>query len=297
MELRLLIICLFFGLFACQSTTLKENSKIGQLTAALNANPTKENRAALIAAYQDTIKAKPNDATTNAPFFSKIAALHVDNKEAVAALQTLMQGIQQYPQAEGVDAKVWMLADIYQQQIQQPRVANIIKKLYAQKFDNGAQIAAAKKAMQANKTAISEDIVALGSSMYDEKTHKVDFQAANDYIRVCELYALLKPSDPQSPEYLHKAGETARAVRAFPKAVEVYDRIYTKYPNFDKAAQALFLKAFTYDNDLGDKATAKNLYEEFLKKFPNDDFADDTQFLLNNLGKNDEEIIKGFSQN
>ena len=228
MELRLLIICLFFGLFACQSTTLKENSKIGQLTAALNANPTKENRAALIAAYQDTIKAKPNDATTNAPFFSKIAALHVDNKEAVAALQTLMQGIQQYPQAEGVDAKVWMLADIYQQQIQRPRVANIIKKLYAQKFDNGAQIAAAKKAMQATKTAISEDIVALGSSMYDEKTHKVDFQAANDYIRVCELYALLKPSDPQSPEYLHKAGETARAVRAFPKAVEVYDWISLK---------------------------------------------------------------------
>jgi len=297
MELRLLIICLFFGLFACQSTSLKDNSKIGQLTATLNANPTKENRAALIAAYQDTIKAKPSDAATNAPYFSKMASLHLENKEATKALQTLMQGIQSYPQAAGIDGKVWMLADVYQQHIQRPNVANIIKKLYAQKFDDGAQIAAAKNVMQENSTAISEDITALGSSMYDETTHKVDFQAANDYIRVCELFALLKPSDPKSPEYLHKAGETARAVRAFPKAVEVYDRIYAKYPNYEKAAQALFLKAFTYDNDLGDKATAKTLYEEFLKKFPNDDFADDTQFLLSNLGKNDEEIIKGFSAN
>ena len=76
----------------------------------------------------------------------------------------------------------------------------------------------------------------------------------------------------------------------------IYDAIYTQYPQYEKAAQALFLKAFTYDNDLKDKGTAKALYEEFLQKFPNDDFADDTQFLLKNLGKNDEEIIKSFGQ-
>lgn len=132
--------------------------------------------------------------------------------------------------------------------------------------------------------------------MYDEATHKVNFQAANDYIRICELFALLQPKNEQSPEYLHKAGETARAVRAFAKAVAIYDKIYTEYPTYEKSAQALFLKAFTYDNDLGDKATAKQLYEEFLQKFPNDDFADDTQFLLDNLGKDDEEIIKSFGE-
>jgi TolA-binding protein len=38
-------------------------------------------------------------------------------------------------------------------------------------------------------------------------------------------------------------------------------------------------------------------YEAFLKKYPNDDFADDAQFLLKNLGKSPEEIIKGFEQN
>ena len=33
----------------------------------------------------------------------------------------------------------------------------------------------------------------------------------------------------------------------------------------------------------------------FCKSYPNDDFADDTKFLLENLGKDDEEIINSFS--
>ncbi len=296
MELRLLIIGLFLGLFACQPNSTGNLSKVDRLTKALATNPTKENREALIVAYQDTIKAKPNDATTNAPFFTKMAQLHLTNKNYVRALQTLMQGIQAYPKASDVPQKVWLLADIYEQNIQRPNVANTVRKMYAQQFPNGANVAAAKKVLMATNTTIGEDITALGGNMYDETTHKVDFQAANDYIRICELFSLLKPQDGLSPDYLHKAGETARAIRAFPKAVDIYDRIYAKYPTYEKAAQALFLKAFTYDNDLGDKATAKVLYEEFLQKFPNDDFADDTQFLLANLGKDDEEIIKGFGE-
>lgn len=294
MELRLLIISLFLGLFACQPNSTGNLSKVDRLTKTLATNPTKENREALIVAYQDTIKAKPNDAATNAPFFTAMAQLHLTNKNYVRALQTLMQGIQDYPKASDVPQKVWLLADIYEQNIQRPNVANTIRKMYAQQFPNGANVEAAKKVLMATNTTIAEDITALGGNMYDETTHKVDFQAANDYIRTCELFSLLKPQDGLSPDYLHKAGETARAIRAFPKAVAIYDRIYANYPTYEKAAQALFLKAFTYDNDLGDKATAKVLYEEFLQKFPNDDFADDTQFLLANLGKNDEEIIKGF---
>ncbi len=297
MEFRLLIILLFFGLFACKSGTIEDSSKIGTLKKALADSPTKENRDLLITAYQDAIKANPNDGATNSPLFSEMAKLHVENKAAVNGVQTLMQGISDYPTAKGVADNVWMLSTIYEQNIQSPTVAAIIKKLYLQVFPNGNQAAAAKQALASNSNSLVEDITALGSSMYDETTHKVDFQAANDYIRICELYALLQPKNAQSPEYLHKAGETARAVRAFPKAVAIYDLIYTQYPNYEKAAQALFLKAFTYDNDLNDKATAKRLYEEFLSKYPNDDFADDTQFLLSNLGKDDEEIIKGFNAN
>ena len=72
MELRLLIIGLF-GLFACQTNSTENLSRVERLTQVLAENPTKENRDALITAYQDTISSNPEDAATNAPFYSEVA--------------------------------------------------------------------------------------------------------------------------------------------------------------------------------------------------------------------------------
>ncbi|MEM6316264.1 MAG: tetratricopeptide repeat protein [Bacteroidota bacterium] len=296
MESRLFILILLIGSFGCQSNNHAELSKIDRLEAALATDPNPANRKALIAAYQDTIAANPTPQVVNAEFYNKLANLQIETKSFVAALQTLMQGIKEAPKSSDISEKVWLLGTIYDQHLQQPLVASIIKKLYAQQYESAKHAAVAKQFLNNSNTDLSEDITALGSSMYDDKTHRVDYQAANDYIRICELYALVRPQDSKSPEYLHKAGETARSVRTFPKAVALYDWIYNQYPNFEKSAQALFLKAFTYDNELGDKETAKVLYEEFLEKYPTDDFADDTKFLLANLGKNDDEIIKSFGQ-
>lgn len=83
MELRCIIIVLFLGLFSCQFNSSGNLSKVDKLTQALIANPTKENREALIVAYQDTINARPNDAATNAPFFTQMANLQITNKNYV----------------------------------------------------------------------------------------------------------------------------------------------------------------------------------------------------------------------
>lgn len=37
---------------------------------------------------------------------------------------------------------------------------------------------------------------------------------------------------------------------------------------------------------------AKSIYNEFLKKYPTHDLADDVQFLIDNLGKSDQEILE-----
>ncbi len=110
-------------------------------------------------------------------------------------------------------------------------------------------------------------------------------------------YAEAFPSDSNSVKFLSKAGETARLLRQFDRAFEIFDKIEKNYPESRESAAAMFMKAFTLDNDLKKFEEAKLAYEAFLKKYPNDDFADDAQFLLNNLGKSPEEIIKGFEQN
>ena len=281
-------------LIACQ--TDPASNEIVQLEKKVAENASAESYQELIAAHQKGIKEGPDAAKSNAVIVGKIADLQLKNKQVTEAVKTLKDGIGKYYSAPATANNVWALANIYQQHLGDAVTAKTIYKIYAEQFPTGKHIAEAKKLMEKDNASLVEHIDGIGGKMYNEETHRLDTKVAGSFIQVCELYALLKPEDSQSPNYLHKAGETARAIRAFPQAINIYDKIYAKYPSFEKAPQALFLKAFTYDNDLKQFDKARTLYTEFLKKYPNDDFADDTEFLLSNLGKNDEEIIQGFGQ-
>ncbi len=109
-----------------------------------------------------------------------------------------------------------------------------------------------------------------------------------------ESFAEAFPKDSLAASFLASAAEIARLHGKFDKALEHYDQILKKYADTKQAPRAMFMKAFTLDNDLKRSDEAKPLFEEFLAKYPNDEFADDAKFLLNNLGKTEEEIIKQF---
>ena len=52
------------------------------------------------------------------------------------------------------------------------------------------------------------------------------------------------------------------------------------------------LKGFALDSEFKQKEEAKKIYEQFLTEFPNDSLAKDVRFLLKNIGKSDEELLK-----
>ena len=136
----------------------------------------------------------------------------------------------------------------------------------------------------------------LGNNLYDTTRVMIRPGVANDYIEACQLNALIHPDKVESADFLFKAGETARTIKQHQKAIDIYEWIFNSFSNHPKHGQALFLKAFILDSDLKKYPEAKTIYEEFMTKYPDDDFADDTQFLLNNLGKSDDEIIKSFEK-
>jgi len=143
---------------------------------------------------------------------------------------------------------------------------------------------------------LSQKIEELGKKMYDPATNRIDENVANEFIQTCEAFAKANPADEKSPDYLLKAGETARTMKNYTKGIALYDQIIAEYSEHPKAAQALFLKGFTLDNDMNQQDQAKAVYESFLAKYPSNEFADDTKFLLENLGKSDDEIIKSFEK-
>ena len=110
-----------------------------------------------------------------------------------------------------------------------------------------------------------------------------------------ETYVSLAGGDKNKKvDYLLRAGEMAALLNQYDKALGYYDKILKEFPQSPKAPIALFMKGYTLDDKLNQLDRAKAAYEEFLKKYPDNDFADDTRFLLENLGKSEEEIIKQF---
>jgi len=159
-----------------------------------------------------------------------------------------------------------------------------------------AETANTSQIAKLSKSELAAKVTETRAQIYDQKTNTFNRAAANNYVAYCEQYATVAPDDPEAVKYLFQAGETARSVQQFDRALAIYDRIYKDFSSSPKAAQALFLKAFTLDNDMKQVDKARDVYEEFMAKHPNDGFADDTKFLLENLGKSDEEIIKKFEQ-
>jgi TolA-binding protein len=81
------------------------------------------------------------------------------------------------------------------------------------------------------------------------------------------------------------------------QAIEFFERLRSEYPDYPRTADALFLEAFVYDDQVKDYAKAGELYRLFIEKYPNHPFAKDAEASLNMLGKSNEDLIKEFEEN
>ncbi len=136
----------------------------------------------------------------------------------------------------------------------------------------------------------------MSHKVYNDSTKRIDDVMAKQYIEACAEYASKFPADTLAPVLLLKAAETSRNIRDYQTALGIYDQIIKDFPAYKKAPQAMFLKAFTIDDNMGKKEDAKLIYEAFLEKYPNDEFAESAKFMLQNLYKSDAEIIQGFEE-
>jgi TolA-binding protein len=154
--------------------------------------------------------------------------------------------------------------------------------------------AAAATALEAgeNPTAVSKLLMDNFQAVSDPNTGSLNVRASQDFVAMATQLANKYPNDTLAAMPLYRAAEVVRAMSDPKRTAAIYQQVYNSYPSFSKAPEALFMLGFTYDEDLGDLKKAKAVYTDFLQKHPTHSFADDTQMLLENLGKSDEEILK-----
>jgi hypothetical protein len=116
-------------------------------------------------------------------------------------------------------------------------------------------------------------------------------------VRLQEAYAKAHPGDSLSAIMLYKAADIARGAGEPGLAIKLWGTVTRKYPDFPKAAESLFLQAFTFENEIKDENNARVYYENFINRYPEHEYVEVAKMALENLGKRPEELIKEFEKN
>lgn len=135
--------------------------------------------------------------------------------------------------------------------------------------------------------ALEEEVFSMKMLNREKGTELIDA-----YVNFSKEY----PKDTATAGFLFKAGDIAMNMNMGSQAILYYDKVLTLFPDFEKAPESLFLKAFVYENQLGDLEQAEKFYNAFLDKYPKHILAKDAKASLMYLGKSPEELIKLFQQ-
>lgn len=118
----------------------------------------------------------------------------------------------------------------------------------------------------------------------------------NQALSIVNLYSNYIKNFPDdtvyTPEYLFKMAQIQITLKQGKSAVENLDKLMVRFPQCKYAANACFLKAFTYDNVLKDSEKAIAQYKIFIDKYPNHDLARSAKASLNVAGKSEEDLLK-----
>lgn len=170
----------------------------------------------------------------------------------------------------------------------------LMKRLYKTSYPEDKSYIAGFDKLSSADIDFDLYLKSVAEKMYNnmETSGSLDLLQARNYINSCEIYALINPESQNSAKYLFMGAQVAQNIRMFEKTVELFDWILIKYPNFKKAESVLFIKGFVLDNELKRTDEARKVYNEFLKKYPKSDYADDVKTSLEYLGMSNDEIIK-----
>ncbi len=274
---------------ACKRGGSPEEKAVNIQMNAYDDNPTDSTAQALIQALSKYVEVHGLKDSTSARFMLKAARVSAEHNhwsQALGFYKIYMINYPTRPDQANTLAEVITVIDT----LRKPELSQVLYRSFADRFKDDPRAASYQNKIVRKDVAVDSLLKEIGLKMFNDSIYRLDENIAHLYVDACEAAVMAQPDLPDAPEYLHRAAETARTLRDIPKAITIYDWIIDRYPNHPRGATSLFLKAFTFDNDLKDFDNARKYYEEFLKKYPNNEFAESAKFLLENIGKSEAEL-------
>ena len=293
MKIQFLLIVLFAVVISCKTDKVYtfENENVQKFYTKYKSDPTEQNARLFSASAIQYLSTTP-DALNKKDLLDEGLAVSKKHNITSGQITFLIILIRDYQGEKETPDRIFELASVMKTGNKEAAV-NTLLHSFINSNKNHPKVKEAKEMMTAEISDIDDYILQIGEKIFDDPDETgVNRDNSLFYVDACEAYALANPNNVGSPEFLYKASEIARTLRTFPKALSLYDWIIQKYPNYEKTPTTLFLKGFLLENEFQDIEAAKIIYIEFKTKYPNHQLADDVDFLIENIGKSDEEIME-----
>lgn len=286
------LLCVVVGFYACGPNLSPEEEKLASIERELELQPTVERANEYIDALAAAIGAKREDEVYILPLLQKGLAASKDHGLIHRSPGFLLPLLRMTSDNE---ARLPLLIDLgdIMFSLKKRHASNVVYRQLMFNYPDNELV---------GKKRILIDSVAMQSANYvqylfdqiivNPDEFGINRNAAMQFIDASEAYALVSPGNKDVPEYLYRAAEAARSMRDFAKSMTLYDWILDEYPDHERSPTVLFIKGFMLEQEFRQTEEARAIYEEFLAKYPDDQMANSAKFLLENLGKSDEEILQ-----
>lgn len=144
-----------------------------------------------------------------------------------------------------------------------------------------------------NKDEFMTELTALEDSI-QANLNNPDQELLKSAITKYQDFADIFPDDPKAPDYLLKASDFSLATNQPEKSVKILNKIIENYPDYGRMEDVLFNKASHLDFELRDTTQAKEVYREFIEKYPNSELVDDAESRIQNISLSMEELVEKF---
>lgn len=264
--------------------------KTDDLSKAIRQAPDQKAIQAVETRIDSFLVASPSE--DGGTWYGKLAARSLEISRTIDAERLLYRAVREYPDSKETPENLLALANIYANYTRQVYAGEAICCTVRNRTDGDLSKKASQCCTSTIVIPVDSTLLMLRDSVFNPESAKIDLRMAKNYITLGQVRALLYADSDASADHLNEAAKVAKAIKDPRKAIYLYDWILEDYRHTPYGPKAMFLKAFTYENDLGDLDAAKETYSAYIKEWPKDDFADDARFLLANLGKDPEQIME-----
>lgn len=306
-SLIVLIGLLALGLSGCADERSKQQRAIQQLEEQQN-DSVAQISVELMQLYKDYVESYPEDSSRNAAYLYRRATMYYNVNKRNQAAEELAVAVKRYPNADNMPKVLLFAGTIYEELKDKERAALYYQQLIDE-YPGADNIDKALFFFKADHEKMAFHIVELEKKIEQERSAQRGAKVRGKQQILMNAYRSFVAKYPEQPEaasFAFYGASVALELGKIGQAIAFYRKIYEDYPNFARYQEAMLALAALYEQRAlrpkkpGEKEAflekTKEIYEAFLKKFPDSELADDVRLSMESLGKDPNDVVNSFAE-